>query len=154
MSWIAKRTFSSRNLLKLTERHNFICNTYPRENSVDIAAYLQEGKRCIYAGFDPTASSLHLGNLMVVMGLLHAQKAGHRPIALIGGFTARIGDPSGKSEERPVLPLHEIETNVLNIENSLRAIFKNVQDMHEEVDLASVLFQCGTHLGCLWNLLK
>ena len=53
-----------------------------------------------YCGFDPTASSLHVGNLIPVMGLVHLQRAGHRPIALVGGGTGMIGDPSGKSSER------------------------------------------------------
>ena len=56
--------------------------------------------RCVYAGFDPTADSLHVGNLMVIMALLRAQRAGHQPIGLVGGATAKIGDPSGKSSER------------------------------------------------------
>ena len=128
--WIAKRTFSGRNLLKLTERHGFIANMYPREDGRDIAAYLEDDKRTIYAGFDPTAPSLHVGNLLVVMGLLHAQKAGHQAIALIGGATARIGDPSGKSHERPTLPYKEIQNNVRAIQTNLDAIFKNFQDIH------------------------
>ena len=53
-----------------------------------------------YAGFDPTASSLHVGHLVPVMGLAHLQRAGHRPIALVGGGTGMIGDPSGKTAER------------------------------------------------------
>ena len=71
---------SSRNLLTLYERHGFISNHYPREKGQDIAAYLEKGQRTIYAGFDPTAPSLHIGNLLVICGLLHAQKAGHKTI--------------------------------------------------------------------------
>ena len=74
---------SSRNLLNLYERHGFISNHYPREKGHDIAAYLEKGQRTIYAGFDPTACSLHIGNLMVICGLLHAQKAGHKTIGII-----------------------------------------------------------------------
>ncbi len=59
----------------------------------------------LYAGFDPTADSLHVGHLMALMILRRFQKAGHRPIALVGGATGMIGDPSGKSEERK-LPGH------------------------------------------------
>ena len=64
-----------------------------------------------YAGFDPTASSLHVGHLVPVMGLAHLQRAGHRPIALVGGGTGMIGDPSGKTAERQLVSVEEIETN-------------------------------------------
>src|SRR5678815_1844324 len=55
-----------------------------------------------YCGFDPTAASLHVGNLVPVMGLVHLQRAGHRPIVLVGGGTGMIGDPSGRTSERPL----------------------------------------------------
>ena len=64
-----------------------------------------------YIGFDPTAPSLQLGNLMQLMYMSHLQKAGHRPIMLIGGGTTRIGDPSGKSEMRKILPVETIAAN-------------------------------------------
>lgn len=64
-----------------------------------------------YVGFDPTASSLHVGNLVPVMGLAHLQRAGHRPVALVGGGTGLIGDPSGKTSERPLASADEIESN-------------------------------------------
>jgi tyrosyl-tRNA synthetase len=72
-----------------------------------------------YAGFDPTASSLHVGHLVPVMGLAHLQRAGHRPIALVGGGTGMIGDPSGKSAERQLLSAEEIEANSRAIEKQL-----------------------------------
>src|SRR5947207_2017960 len=56
-----------------------------------------------YIGFDPTADSLHIGSLVPIMLLVHLQKAGHKPIALVGGATGMVGDPSGKSEERNLL---------------------------------------------------
>ena len=65
-----------------------------------------------YIGFDPTASSLQLGNFVPIMLLVHFQRAGHRPLALIGGATGMIGDPSGKSEERNLLSLDEIQHNL------------------------------------------
>jgi tyrosyl-tRNA synthetase len=64
-----------------------------------------------YIGFDPTASSLHVGNLLQLFSMSHLQRAGHRPIALIGAGTCRIGDPSGKSEARPILPVETINAN-------------------------------------------
>jgi tyrosyl-tRNA synthetase len=63
---------------------------------------LDRGQLTAYVGFDPTAPSLHIGNLVPVMGLVHLQRAGHRPIALVGGGTGLIGDPGGKSAERPL----------------------------------------------------
>ncbi len=72
-----------------------------------------------YAGFDPTASSLHLGHLVPVMGLAHLQRAGHRPVALVGGGTGMIGDPSGKTAERQLLSEDEIEANSRAIEKQL-----------------------------------
>src|ERR1700674_2311908 len=73
-----------------------------------------------YAGFDPTASSLHVGHLVPVMGLAHLQRAGHRPIALVGGGTGMIGDPSGKTAERQLVSEEEIESNSRAIEKQLR----------------------------------
>jgi tyrosyl-tRNA synthetase len=72
-----------------------------------------------YVGFDPTASSLHIGNLVPVMGLVHLQRSGHRPIALVGGGTGMIGDPSGKMTERQLLTEQEIESNATAIERQL-----------------------------------
>src|SRR5215469_11047180 len=71
--------------------------------SNDLDAYLNEARRTIYVGFDPTADSLHLGSLIPVMGLAHVQRHGHRPLVLVGGGTGLIGDPSGKSSERTLL---------------------------------------------------
>ncbi|MBN1844656.1 MAG: tyrosine--tRNA ligase [Sedimentisphaerales bacterium] len=74
----------------------------------------------LYAGFDPTADSLHIGSLMQIMLLAQFQRHGHRPIVLIGGATAMIGDPSGKSEERNLLDPETIETNVGGIRGQLQ----------------------------------
>jgi len=68
-----------------------------------------------YIGFDPTASSLHVGNLMTLMALARLQRFGHLPIALVGGGTGMIGDPSGKSQERTLLSLEQIDQNVASI---------------------------------------
>ena len=76
-----------------------------------VARLLDGGQVTYYIGFDPTASSLHVGNLLQLFSMSHLQRAGHRPIALIGGGTCRIGDPSGKTEARPILPLETINAN-------------------------------------------
>ena len=64
-----------------------------------------------YAGFDPSASSMHVGNLIPVMGLMHLQRAGHRPFIVVGGGTGLIGDPSGKAAERQLNTMETVEAN-------------------------------------------
>jgi len=85
-----------------------------------LPAWLMETPRTVYVGFDPTADSLHVGHLVALMVLRRFQKAGHRPIALVGGATGMIGDPSGKSEERNLLSLDVLQGNVAKIERQLR----------------------------------
>ncbi len=72
---------------------------------------LQQGPKVGYAGFDPTATSLHIGHLIPIMLLMHFQRCGHKPIALVGGATGMIGDPSGKSEERKLLSIEQVAFN-------------------------------------------
>jgi tyrosyl-tRNA synthetase len=72
-----------------------------------------------YIGFDPTASSLHIGSLVPIMSLAHMQRHGHRPIALVGGGTGMVGDPSGKTEMRKMLTLEEIDHNAAGIKRQL-----------------------------------
>lgn len=72
-----------------------------------------------YIGFDPTADSLHIGNLVPVMLLVHLQRCGHKPYVLVGGATGRVGDPSGKSEERKLLSIEEINYNLNQQKNQL-----------------------------------
>jgi tyrosyl-tRNA synthetase len=84
-----------------------------------LADALATGEITAYVGFDPTASSLHIGNLVPVMGLVHLQRSGHRPIALVGGGTGMIGDPSGRATERQLMSLEEIAANARAIEKQL-----------------------------------
>src|SRR3982751_3946968 len=72
-----------------------------------------------YVGFDPTAPSLHVGNLVPVMGLAHLQRAGHRPVVLIGGGTGMIGDPSGKTAERQLNTPETVRANSRAIQSQL-----------------------------------
>ncbi len=72
-----------------------------------------------YAGFDPTAESLHIGSLVPIMGLVHLQRHGHRPIAIVGGGTAMVGDPSGKTELRQMLTVADIDRNLVGIRAQL-----------------------------------
>ena len=80
---------------------------------------LATGEVSAYVGFDPTAPSLHVGSLVPVLGLVHLQRAGHRPVALVGGGTGMIGDPSGKATERPLASEEEIEANARAIGKQL-----------------------------------
>src|SRR5215510_14406671 len=72
-----------------------------------------------YIGFDPTASSLHVGTLLTIMGLARLQRFGHSPIAIVGGGTGMIGDPSGKTVERQLLSREQIDENVAGIRRQL-----------------------------------
>ena len=91
--------------------------------SDDIDTYLSESRRTMYVGFDPTADSLHLGNLIPVMALAHAQRHGHRPLVLVGGGTGLIGDPSGKTSERTLLTTDRAEYNASQIRTQLSRFF-------------------------------
>ena len=77
-----------------------------------------------YIGFDPTADSLHVGSLLPIMGLVHLQRHGHRPIAIVGGGTALVGDPSGKTEMRQMLSEEQIARNMAGIEAQLRRFLR------------------------------
>ena len=87
-----------------------------------LPGWLAAKPRTLYAGFDPTADSLHVGHLVALLILRRFQQAGHRPIALVGGATGMIGDPSGKSEERVLLTADTIERNVRAMETQMRRL--------------------------------
>ena len=82
--------------------------------------WLNSGSRTLYAGFDPTAESLHVGHLLPLLMLRRFQRAGHRPIALIGGATGMIGDPSGKSQERNLLSAEALRANVAGLQQQMQ----------------------------------
>ena len=84
--------------------------------------WLSTGGRTVYAGFDPTADSLHVGSLLPLMLLRRFQKAGHRPIAIVGGATGMIGDPSGKSAERNLLSSEQLEANIAGIQVQMQKL--------------------------------
>ena len=90
------------------ERGFFKQTTHPEE----LKSHVESGRICAYIGFDPTADSLHVGHLIPLMGLAHLQRNGQRVIALMGGGTAMIGDPSGKTEMRKMLTEKQLEDNV------------------------------------------
>ena len=84
-----------------------------------LAEWLADGSRTVYVGFDPTAPSLHVGSLMPLMTLRRFQKAGHHPLALVGGATGMIGDPSGKSQERNLLSADSLEDNIQGLKSQM-----------------------------------
>ena len=79
----------------------------------------QKEMTAAYIGFDPTADSLHIGSLVQIMILVHLQKAGHKPFALVGGATGMVGDPSGKSKERNLLDEKELNHNLACVQKQL-----------------------------------
>lgn len=91
----------------------------------ELRDHLKEPRR-VYCGFDPTSDSLHLGNLVAMMGLAWFQRYGHTPVAIVGGATGRIGDPSGKQHERPLLTAEAIEQNLAGISKDLQTLLKPV----------------------------
>jgi tyrosyl-tRNA synthetase len=117
-----------------------------------------------YCGFDPTASSLHVGNLVPVMGLVHLQRAGHRPIALVGGGTGMIGDPSGRSNERTLQTLETIAENAAAIRAQLAkfldfngphgAKLLNNADWLAPLSLLEFLRDTGKHFSINYMLAK
>jgi tyrosyl-tRNA synthetase len=90
------------------------------EPAPQMTAWLNEKSRTLYAGFDPTADSLHVGSLLPLLMLRRFQRAGHKPIALVGGATGMIGDPSGKSEERNLISQEQLQKNIAGIQPQLQ----------------------------------
>ena len=124
----------------------------------DLAAHLATGRRTLYCGFDPTAPSFQVGNLMPLMLLRQFQLAGHRPIVLMGGGTGLIGDPSGKQTERPLLSEEQIRENVRRQRDQLvrlfdfdaketRALVLNNADWLVDQRLVAFLRDVGKHFS-------
>jgi len=89
------------------------------EATPDLREVLAQEKVTAYIGFDPSAPSLHVGSLLPVMGLARLQRFGHTPIAIAGGGTGLIGDPSGKTKERQLLDHGQVEENLAGIKEQL-----------------------------------
>lgn len=119
-----------------------------------------------YIGFDPTAESLHIGSLVPILLLVHLQKAGHKPIALVGGATGMIGDPSGKSEERNLLSEEQLQKNIagvrkqlmqyLNFDSSLpnAAEMANNYDWFKGIGFIDFLRDVGKHITVNYMMSK
>lgn len=125
-------------------------------NEPALRALLEKEKITCYIGFDPTAASLHVGNLVQIMVLAHLQRAGHRPIALMGGGTVMIGDPSGRTDLRQMLTKEQIAANIapirqqfsrfLSFENG-RALLLNNADWLLDLNYVEFLRDIGRHFS-------
>ena len=108
-------TAVSTNVLDVLRSRGFVAQVSDLDS---LRRAFDKGPVTVYQGFDPTATSLHTGNLVGIMALAHFQRAGHRPIALVGGGTGMIGDPSERASERPILSVADIHRNLAGIRSS------------------------------------
>ena len=126
---------------------------------------LKKEMTAAYIGFDPTASSLHIGNLATIMLLVHFQRAGHKPFALVGGATGMIGDPSGKSEERKLLDEETLRRNQASIKAQLEkfldfsgiknsAVMVNNYDWFKDFGFLQFLRDAGKHITVNYMMAK
>ena len=118
---------------------------------------LNKGMTAAYIGFDPTADSLHIGSLVQIMTLVHLQKAGHKPVVLVGGATGMVGDPSGKSEERNLLSEEVLQHNLEGVRNQLtqfldfengenNAVMVNNYDWFKNISFLDFIRDVGKHI--------
>jgi len=126
---------------------------------------LNEGMTSGYIGFDPTADSLHVGHLTQIMTLIHFQKAGHKPYALVGGATGMVGDPSGKSDERNLQTPEMIEHNLKGMKAQLAkflqfedggngAVMVNNADWFKDMNLFTFIRDVGKHITVNYMMAK
>jgi tyrosyl-tRNA synthetase len=141
------------NVLDILKARGFIDQTTHDEA---LREYLQMEKATCYIGFDPTASSLHVGSLVPIMSLAHIQRSGHRPIALVGGGTGLVGDPSGKTEMRKLLTADDVQANTIGIKNQLSrfidfsndsAVMVNNADWLTKLEYIPFLRDIGRHFS-------
>ena len=128
--------------------------------------YLLKNKTTGYIGFDPTADSLHIGSLVPIILLMHFQQAGHNPIALVGGATGMVGDPSGKSEERNLLDEETLAKNVAGVKAQLARFLNfdsttdnaaqlvNNYDWMKEISLIEFVRDIGKHITVNYMMAK
>ena len=128
------------------------------DSTPGLQKYLKDSQRTAYIGFDPTSDSLHIGSLVPIMLLAHFQKSGHQPIALVGGATGMIGDPSGKSSERNLLDEATLKKNESCIKEQLsqflsfddkfsnHAIIKNNYDWMKDFSFLDFIRDIGKHI--------
>ena len=122
----------------------------------EIKELLEKEKVTFYIGFDPTADSLHVGHFIAMMAMAHMQQAGHRPICLLGGGTAMIGDPSGKSDMRKMMTMETISNNAECFKVQMRrfidfsdgkALMVNNADWLMKLNYVQLLREIGIHFS-------
>ncbi len=129
-------------------------------------AQLDKEMTSAYIGFDPTADSLHIGSLVPIMLLVHLQRAGHKPFALVGGATGMVGDPSGKSEERNLLSEETLQNNQAGVRKQLEkfldfdparpnaAVMVNNYDWFKEISFLHFIRDVGKHITVNYMMAK
>jgi len=141
-----------KNALDILEERGFVEQITDRDK---VRELLNSPTVC-YVGFDPTAKSLHVGNLLPIMALAHMQRLGHKPIVVIGGGTALVGDPSGKTEARPLMTKEQVDENARAIKKQLsrfldfsndRALILNNADWLLELKYIEFLRDIGRHFS-------
>ena len=125
---------------------------------------LQKEKVRAYIGFDPTADSLHIGNLVPIILLVHLQRSGHQPVVLVGGATGMVGDPSGKKSERKLLDTQSIDQNLqaqleqlkrfLSFEGKEGALVVNNRDWFAEFGFLDFIRDVGKHISINYMMAK
>ena len=128
------------NVIDTLKERGFIEN---RTHDRELDDYVNSGNVSCYIGFDPTASSLHVGSLVPIMSLAHMQRSGHRPIALVGGGTGLIGDPSGKTEMRKLITKEDVDFNKRALKKQLSNFINFNNDQGAIVDNADWLTGLG-----------
>ena len=141
------------NVIEILEKRGFI---EAKTHDLELSEYIQSGDVTCYIGFDPTASSLHVGSLVPIMSLAHMQRHGHRPIALVGGGTGLVGDPSGKTEMRQMLTIEQVNENAEGLKRQLsrfidfsdgRALLLNNADWLTKLAYIPFLRDIGRHFS-------
>ncbi|KAM8890672.1 tyrosine--tRNA ligase, mitochondrial [Spinachia spinachia] len=123
---LAPRSRLHNGLLLALNKRGVLKESFPQDAAQDeLPRLLQSGAQTVYCGFDPTADSLHVGNLLALVGLLHFRGAGHHVLAVVGGATAQIGDPSGKTSERERLSPEVAEANTRGIREGVQRVLAN-----------------------------
>ena len=141
------------NVMEVLRERGFIAQTVYED---DLYKMLGSEKVTFYVGFDPTADSLHIGHYIPIMAMAHMQRAGHRPIALMGGGTGLVGDPSGKSELRKMLTREDVNHNVECIKKQMsrfldfsddKALIVNNADWLTNLNYIDFLREVGVHFS-------
>lgn len=161
INYIMENLTRTENLIKELSWRGMIQDIMPGTET-----QLQKEMTTAYVGFDPTADSLHIGSLVPILLLVHLQKAGHKPIALVGGATGMVGDPSGKSEERNLLDENTLQKNIAGVKAQLEKYLQfddklpsgaellNNYDWFKEIRFLDFIRDTGKHITVNYMMSK